>query len=164
MTETQRKENPGKKSAWGEILRFAIAGGVCFLIEFAVLVLLKEKLGLDTLIAAPIAFAVSVAVNYLLCMAWVFKGTKDAGTAAKAGFLITSLIGLLLNELLMLLFRLIFGEEAVLMTLGQTRVSMYMVNKCLATLLVMIWNFFTKKAVLTSGWVRRMTERFGKGK
>ena len=40
MTETQRKENPGKKSAWGEILRFAIAGGVCFLIEFAVLVLL----------------------------------------------------------------------------------------------------------------------------
>ena len=162
MTETRRKETSGKKSAWGEIIRFAIAGGVCFLIEFAVLVLLKEKLGLDTLIAAPIAFA--VAVNYLLCMAWVFKGTKDAGTAAKAGFLITSLIGLLLNELLMLLFRLIFGEEAVLMTLGQTRVSMYMVNKCLATLLVMIWNFFTKKAVLTSGWVRRMTERFGKGK
>ena len=32
-----------------EIIRFAVSGGVCFLIEFALLVLLRDTCGLDTL-------------------------------------------------------------------------------------------------------------------
>ena len=44
-----------KKSRLGEVIRFAITGGVCFLIELAALVLLRDKVGLDTLIATPIA-------------------------------------------------------------------------------------------------------------
>ena len=31
---------------------------------------------------------------------------------------------------------------------GGNAIRMYMLNKCLATLLVMIWNYFTKRAVL----------------
>ena len=137
-----------KKGRVSEVIRFLITGGVCFLIEFACLVFLKEVIGLDTLIATPIAFLISVAVNYLLCVIWVFKGTGDGGNAARIGFLITSLIGLALNELLMWLFRLILGEDTVLMTVAGHELTMYMLNKCLATLIVMVWNYFTKKAVL----------------
>lgn len=146
------------RSRLAEVLRFAVTGGVCFLIEFAVLVLLRELLHLDTLIATPIAFLVSVAVNYLLCMAWVFSGAKDGGAAAKVGFMVTSLMGLVLNELLMLLFRLVLGENGVLLTVFGFTATMYMLNKALATLLVMVWNYFTKRAVLQSGLIARLTQ------
>ncbi len=100
-----------------EVIRFVFTGGFCFLIEFASLVLLKELLHMDTLVATPIAFTISVIVNYLLCVIWVFPGTKDNGAAAKVGFVITSVIGLVLNEVLMLAFRLLWGEDTLLMTL-----------------------------------------------
>ena len=145
-----------KRSRLWEVLRFAVTGGVCFLVEFAVLVLLKEKLGLDTLIATPIAFLVSVAVNYLMCVFWVFKGAHNGGAALRVGFLIASVIGLLLNELFMLLFRVTLGEEAVLLTLGSFTVTMYMVNKAVSTLLVMVWNYFTKRAILSSPLVEKL--------
>ena len=134
-----------------ETLRFVITGGFCFLVEFVCLVLLRDTVGLDTLIATPIAFLISVAVNYLLCVRWVFTGARDQNAAGKAGFLITSVMGLLLNELLMLLFRVIFGEDAVILTVFSFTVTMYMVNKALATLIVMVWNYFTKRAILQKG-------------
>ena len=137
-----------KKSRTAEIIRFALTGGICFLVELGVLILLKGRFEIDTLIATPIAFLISVILNYLLCVAWVFRGAKNRGTGAKAGFLITSLIGLGLNELLMFLFRLILGEDAVILTLGSRTINMYVLNKCLATLIVMIWNYFSKRAVL----------------
>ena len=137
-----------KKSRMSEMIRFALTGGVCFLVELVILILLKGSLGIDTLIATPIAFLVSVALNYLLCVAWVFRGTKNRSAGTKAGFLITSLIGLGLNELLMLIFRLTLGEDAVILTLGERTINMYVLNKCLATLIVMTWNYFSKRAVL----------------
>ena len=137
-----------KKSRTAEVIRFALTGGVCFVVELAVLILLKGKFGVDTLIATPIAFLISVILNYLLCVVWVFRGAKNRGAGAKAGFLITSLIGLGLNELLMLLFRMTLGEDVVILTLGSRTFNMYVLNKCLATLIVMIWNYFSKRAVL----------------
>jgi len=146
MTETAKKEN-----RISEIIRFALTGGICFVVEFVLLVLFRDGLGLPTLLANALAFIISVVVNYLLCLVWVFHGVKDGGNKTRAGFFITSLIGLLLNELLMYLLGLIFGEDQTLLTLGGFAISMYMVNKVIATLLVMIWNYFSKRAVLVSG-------------
>ncbi len=138
-----------------EILRFVITGGVCFLVEFAALVILRDKLGLDTLAAVPIAFLISVILNYLLCIKWVFTGDKDQGNAAKMGFLITSVMGLFLNEGLMYLFRVLFGEDQAVLTVFGFTLTMYMVSKALSTLIVMIWNYFTKRAVLKNGWFKK---------
>ena len=132
----------------GEAVRFAVSGGVCFLIEFAALVLLRDRAGLDTLIAVPAAFLISVIVNYLMCVRWVFPAAGEQRNAARLGFLVTSVMGLLLNEGLMLLFRVLFGEEQPIITVRSFTVTMYMVNKALATLLVMIWNYFTKRYIL----------------
>ena len=137
-----------KKSRGPEIIRFAVSGGVCFAVELAALILLKGTLKVDTLVATPIAFIISVTLNYLMCVAWVFRGAGNRGAGAKAGFLLTSLIGLGLNELLMLLFRWILGEETVLLSLGGREIRMYVLNKCLATLIVMVWNYFSKRAIL----------------
>ena len=145
-----------KNGRLAEIIRFVVTGGVCFLIEFAALVALRDGLKWNTLAAVPVAFLISVIVNYLLCMVWVFKGSKDGGNAARAGFIVTSLIGLGLNELLMWLLGLAFGEDTVLLTVFGFSLTMYMVNKVLATLLVMIWNYFSKRAVLKSGLASRL--------
>ncbi len=135
----------------GEVIRFGISGGVCFLIELVALILLRDTVGLDTLIATPIAFLISVIVNYLMCIKWVFDGAGEQGNKQKIGFLVTSVMGLLLNELLMWLFRVAFGEDTVVLTVFSFAVTMYMVNKCLATIIVMVWNYFTKRWILKKG-------------
>ncbi len=149
---TKRSSTENTRSAQGarlsEALRFIVTGGVCFAVEFVCLVVLRDKIGLDTLIATPIAFLISVALNYLLCVKWVFQGVGEQKRSAQAGFLLTSVMGLLLNEGLMLLFRVLFGEDQPIMTVLSFTVTMYMVNKALATLLVMIWNYFTKRYIL----------------
>ena len=135
----------------GEIIRFAVAGGAGFVVEMLTLVLLKEKLGLDTLVATPIAFLLGITVNYVLCVLWVFEGAREQSAKSRLGFFLTSAVGLLINELLMLLFRVIWGEDTVLMTIFSFPVSLYMVNKVIATALVMVWNYFTKRYVLRKG-------------
>ena len=132
----------------GEILRFVVAGGAGFVVEMLTLVLLKEKLGLDTLVATPIAFLLGITVNYVLCVLWVFEGAREQSAKSRLGFFLTSAVGLLINELLMLLFRVIWGEDTVLMTIFSFPVSLYMVNKVIATGVVMIWNYFTKRKIL----------------
>ena len=144
-----------KRSGIMEGLRFIVTGGVCFLVEFAALVLLRDTCGLDTLVATPIAFLISVILNYILCVIWVFSGAKEKDNAAKVGFLVTSVMGLLLNELLMLIFRGMFGEDTALFTLFGFTVTMYMVNKALSTAIVMVWNYFTKRAILKNGLLKR---------
>ena len=131
-----------------EIIRFAVSGGVCFLIEFALLVLLRDTCGLDTLVATPIAFTVSVIVNYLFCVKWVFPDVGKQGNKARIAFFVSSIMGLFLNEGLMWLFRVIFGEDALVFTVFSFTVTMYMVNKVLATLIVMVWNYITKRYIL----------------
>ena len=121
-----------------EILRFAFTGGVCFVVEFVALTLLVELLHMPVLIATAIAFLISVAVNYILCIKWVFTGAKDGGAGVRATFLLTSGMGFALNELFMWLLNIVLGVH-------------YMIAKVISTLLVMIWNYFTKRMVLKRG-------------
>lgn len=134
-----------------EIVRFVFTGGICFVIEFVVLVLLRDKIGLKTLVATPVAFFVSVIVNYFLCVRWVFTGAKEQKNSAKLSFLITSIIGLVLNELFMWIFGVSFGEDKEIIKIASFTITMYMVNKGLSTLLVMIWNYFTKRYIIRKG-------------
>ena len=159
---TERPKTDEARSAQGarlsEALRFAITGGVCFAVEFVCLVLLRDTIGLDTLVATPLAFLVSVALNYLMCVKWVFRGVGEQKRSAQAGFLLTSVMGLLLNEGLMLLFRVLFGEDQPVITVLSFTVTMYMVNKVLSTGIVMIWNYFTKRAILKKGLLKGKKE------
>lgn len=158
-----RKE---KGSRLGEVVRFALTGGVCTLIEWGLFALLTKVLpeGTDSLIPTAIAFLLSTVVNYLICFYWVFRGAKDGGGLARAGFFVTSLIGLGLNALLMLLFRALWGEDQPLLRLFGYQAQTVHLNKALATLLVMVWNYFTKRAILQSSLMRRLAEKLPRGK
>ena len=131
-----------------EILKFAFTGGVCFVIEYAALILLKELLHIPVVAATPIAFLISGVFNYLLCVKWVFSGAQEGSKKAQLGFLITSVMGLLLNWVIMWALTSLFGEDALLFALFGIEIKVYMLNKVIATGLVMVWNYFTKRYVL----------------
>ena len=131
-----------------EILKFAFTGGVCFVIEYAALILLKELLHIPVVAATPIAFLISVVFNYLLCVKWVFDGAQEGSKKAQLGFLITSVMGLLLNWVIMWALTSLFGEDALLFASFGIEIKVYMLNKVIATGLVMVWNYFTKRYVL----------------
>lgn len=118
-----------------EIFRFAFTGGACFVLEFLCLTLMVECLHLPVLIATPIAFLISVAANYVICVKWVFTGAQDGGAGVKVSFFVTSGIGLGLNQLFMWLMTGVMSIH-------------YMAAKIISTLLVMVWNYFTKRLIL----------------
>ena len=131
-----------------EIVKFAFTGGVCFLIEYAALIALKEWLRLPVVAATPIAFLISVVFNYLLCVKWVFSGAKEGNKKAQIGFALTSVMGLFLNWAIMWALTTLLGEDGVLLSLLGIELKVYMLNKVIATGLVMVWNYFTKRWLL----------------
>ena len=132
-----------------ELIRFTVAGFVSFAAELLTFVLMKKVYGIDTLVAVPVAFVLAVAINYLMCVLWVFQGAAHQSRKSRVAFFLTSAVGLALNELLMLLFRIVWGEEQVLVSMFSFSVRLYVMNKIIATGIVMIWNYFTKRMILT---------------
>lgn len=121
-----------------ELVRFGVTGGVCFVVEFLFLTLFVEWVRMPVLWATALAFLISVAVNYALCVKWVFPGAQEGSGKVRVQFLITSGMGLGLNELLMWLMNVRLGVQ-------------YQIAKVIATLLVMVWNYVTKRLVLRGG-------------
>ena len=119
-----------------QIFKFGIVGGIAFLIDYITLIICKEVFHLNTLISAAIAFTVSVVVNYILSIKWVFDvSNKHSGKRNFIIFIIFSLMGLGLTELIMWV-----GEDLL-------KIS-YLIVKIVATIIVMIFNFVTRKIFL----------------
>ena len=60
-----------------QLIKFGIVGVIAAVIDFGVLMFLKEILNMDVLVASALSFTASVTVNYILSMLFVFKGSDD---------------------------------------------------------------------------------------
>ena len=60
-----------------QILKFGAVGFLCFFIEYVLLILIKEVLGWNVILANTIAFTVSAVVNYILSIVFVFFFYRD---------------------------------------------------------------------------------------
>ena len=118
-----------------QIIKFGIVGVVATVIDFGVLSFLKEVLSVDVLVASAISFSVSVIANYILSMLFVFQGSKDNKLKEFAIFVLLSVGGLLLNQLIMWI-----GTEFVS--------AYYLWVKLFATFFVPVYNFITRKIFL----------------
>ena len=119
-----------------QLVRFGFVGGSAFLIDYGILFLLTERFGIHYLISGFISFSVSVVYNYILSVYWVFdvSGGRNAVKDFSV-FIILSIIGLLINQLIMWLS----VDKAGLY---------YMAAKLIATAVVMVFNFVTRKKFL----------------
>lgn len=120
-----------------QIIKFGIVGLIATVVDFGVLVLLKELLNVDVLIASAISFCASVVVNYLLSMAFVFESKKQNRIKEFIIFVLLSIGGLGLNQLIL--------------WIGVQFASVYyLIAKLFATIVVPVYNFITRKLFLES--------------
>ena len=110
-----------------EVIRFLIVGGGCFLLEYILLYVLTEYMHIGYLVSSAIAFTVSLLVNYILCLLVVFT-VKHQSSLEIGLFIITSLIGLIINQ-------------GVMWFLVEIIAWWYMFAKVIASGIVMIWNY-----------------------
>ena len=115
-----------------QILRFTVVGGLAFVIDYGLLYVLTEFIGIHYLISSIISFTISVIFNYIMSITWVFDVTKKQGAKEFIVFIILSVIGLGLNELIMYLMVDIMAIH-------------YMISKLFSTGIVMVYNFITRK-------------------
>lgn len=128
-----------KISLFQQILRFAVVGGGAFLIDYGIMIFLTEVIGINYLISSGISFTVSVIFNYIMSVKWVFNVTEDRSqTQDFLVFIVLSVIGLGINQLVMWL---------AVDKLG----IFYMISKIGATAIVMVYNFITRKVFLENG-------------
>ena len=119
-----------------QVLKFGVVGFAAFGIDYGVLMLLSQVLGVDPVVSAAISFCVSLLFNYLASMRFVFKRRDDMPRSREfIIFLLLSGIGLLINELLMWAGVALLGSSALMVT----------ITKVFATAVVMVWNFLSRK-------------------
>jgi len=115
-----------------QILRFGVVGGLAFLIDSSILYVLTEYAHIYVLYSSIISFIVSLIFNYVMSIFWVFDVEKKQGVKEVLLFAILSTIGLGVNQLVMYL-----GVEVFHIY--------YMFCKVMATFIVMVYNFVTRK-------------------
>ena len=123
-----------------QFMKFGVVGVIAFVIDFGTMVALTELLGFNPVASAGVSYCVSTVFNYLASMRYVFRHREDLSrTREFIIFVVLSLIGLGLNELIMWLGGITVGDR------------LYMITKIVATALVMFWNFFSRKKWLDAG-------------
>lgn len=125
-----------------QFLKFGVVGVIAFFIDYGVLMLLSVGIGLDPVVSAAVSFTVSVVFNYVASMRFVFTHREDLSKRREfVIFVVLSVIGLLINEAIMYMGIQALGKSALAIT----------ITKVIATAVVMVWNFLSRKKWLDAG-------------
>ena len=137
------------KKLMEQILKFGVVGFFCFLIDFGLTAGLANIFGVHYLISKFIGFVVSAVVNYLLSIKYVFTEKKEMDKKKEfTVFLILSAFGLLINEVVMYVcIDGIYAHVAALRELLSDEL-MVSVSSIIATGIVMVYNFISRKLFL----------------
>lgn len=121
------------KKLISQIIKFGFVGFLCFFIDYGIMVFLTEALKINYLISSGCSFSVSVIVNYILSIKFVFDADRDANKVKQfLVFLLFSIGGLIINQIVMWVAVDLLG-------------IFYMISKIGATAIVMVYNFITRK-------------------
>ncbi len=141
-----------------QIFKFGIVGVVCFLIDYIVgLVVMniivsmagEEAFEVASVTASVFGFVISVIANYILSFMFVFERKEDLDRKAEfVAFVILSLIGMGINSLIIWLGVSYFYKNIAWLSTHVGYNMMYTIAKVVATAVVMVYNFITRKIFL----------------
>lgn len=144
------------KNAAIQFFRNMIAGIAGTLLDFAVLIFCEEVFLLGEVFSTVIGFVAGLALNYVICRAWVFPESHQKNAVIDfLAFLLIGVIGLFLTQVIISPFsehgifgvgyfvsHVSFGRKF----LPETRY--YIIGKTIAVILVYFWNYFARKKIL----------------
>ncbi len=118
-----------------QLIKFGVVGTIALIIDVGVLMVMKEKLRVDVLVASAVSFSVSVVVNYILSMLFVFESKNKNKLKEFTVFVFLSVGGLIFNQLVM--------------WIGTGFLAFYYLwVKVFALIFVTMYNFITRKIFL----------------
>lgn len=144
----------------GQILKFGIVGFICFFIDYIIglgilnLIMMfgvwgEDNFRIGSQIGAAAGFTISVIINYILSFKFVFHRKEDMNRKAEFMiFILLSLVGLLINQLIIgvctgtIYYGIAWLREHIDYN------TMYTAAKIIATAIVMVYNFVTRKIFL----------------
>lgn len=137
------------KKLMDQILKFGVVGIIAFFIDFGIFKLLSSVFGVYYLVANFFGFTISLIFNYVASMTFVFERKENADRKAEfVIFTILSVIGLLLSELIIYLCIEVIYENMPLLMSYISRQWAETFGKVVATGIVMVYNFITRKIFL----------------
>lgn len=155
MSERELSKEEKRKKLFGQIIKFGVVGGLSFVIDFVITMIVSavcRMFGMDVASAATVGglfgFCISLVFNYFMSMKFVFERRDDLDRKKEfAIFAVLSAVGLGINELILyfgvmicdMTFPAIVKEYPSAVTAGV---------KMFATGVVMVYNFVSRKMTL----------------
>lgn len=119
-----------------QFFRYLFVGGTAFVVDYVLLFVFTEFVHIHYLAASVFSFLISLVVNYLFCIFWVFHHNSSRSRICEfLVFVLIASIGLGLNTIIMYLFTDGLGLY-------------YMLSKIISSFIVAFWNFFARKYFL----------------
>jgi len=128
-----------KSSIFGQFVRYLLTGGLAFIVDFSIFTFLLYVFNLHYLLANMLSLLGGLFLNYFISVKWVFSECKrnleNKQKTELSVFIIIGLIGVGLNQLLMLLMVGVMSLQELL-------------SKIIAAALILFWNFGARKMLL----------------
>lgn len=126
-----------------QFAKFGVVGVIAFFIDYGLFLLMDYVFGVNYLVASAISFTIATIFNFVASMRYVFAGKEgQTRTQQFVIFFVLSLVGLGLNQL-------------ILWACVDLLALLAWVGKLVATVLVMLFNFVTRKVFLEDRSPRR---------
>lgn len=111
-----------------KLVKFCVVGFSGMIVDFGVTWLCKEKLRWNKYLSNSLGFILAASNNYLWNRLWTFSSVDSNITRQWSSFLLISIIGLGLNNLIIFLLH------------GKLHLNFYL-SKIIAIVCVTLWNF-----------------------
>lgn len=142
------------KKLFAQIIKFGFVGGLCFLIDFVISLALVKLLAYElsnstaAVIGGFFGFTISVIVNYVLSMKYVFVRKEGLGRKKEfIIFIVLSVIGLGINEVILWGCANIYEANQAIADIVNFD-GWFAASKVIATAIVMVYNFISRKIFL----------------
>ena len=126
------------------LTRYASAGTIAIIIDYTLLFLFAEIIGLYYLTSVALAYAIAHSIYFVINKKWVFKGTKEKATKAYTLFILSGLASIFLTTFLVGILTEVFG-------------LFYFISRIIVSIIVGLLNFlfnYTVSFRMSSEFVR----------